>query len=182
MSKSPIDIELDWDNVITYYSPMPSLTTLDIEKNITDEYGPPMNLYSSFREKIENDVALNGKGIIHSHRRSIYLDRIFSDEYISQILNTNYTAFDINRAKNIIIHAWLYSNNIDMCSHTLIYDPASINFDTHNVMKICILEHSSIEPHKFKINIGKNDVTLYQIISNIDTYEEYLNWWCQIVE
>jgi hypothetical protein len=160
MNKSPINVDIDWDNIITYYSTLNTKEDKD-ESDILITYGPPLDLYSSLREQIEDDSGID----------------INKTKHLLNI-NDNITRKHIVRAINIMKITCKYATDVD---NFVVFAQPHQKWNL-NKNKSEWIRDINDHPNMFKIDIGGKAVTLYEIITNNQLFDEYLNWWCQFIE
>ena len=173
MKNLHINIELDWDNVITHYPTGSNTSSIEDEKRIIDEYGPPMDLYSNFRDNIENCKLLSDQSSMQFEILKFL--KFNSTDFID---NTNFDNVEkeiaIRKAINILKFSWKHSTSFE--NFTLSNDSTS---NARPKKPISFLKFLTMHDYYVKINIGRRNVKLYEIISDNNVYEQYLNWWCQ---
>lgn len=167
MNKLPINIDIDWDNVITYDS---TSTPLKTKENVINEYGPPLDFFSSFRELIEDESMFE-----KNKNWSLYLKRFFDK-------NHKLTQKNLIVGTNILKMSYVFGIVAEECDSDgkcVIMPRLNTKYDTR---KYPMIKRLYTDIDSFKINIGEKSAKIYEIITNNQIYEEYLNWWCQFIK
>lgn len=183
MNTSPINIEIDWDNVVTHYS----FDTTRSEQ-IMDEYGPPLDLYSCLRESIEAKLDPQERYYVISNSEGTYcedISELLSLDTVKMFLkntnnmenteNTENTEkFDIEKATKILRTTWKHANLFN--DFVLIADPDLKHWNTKGKKREWIRKMLQ-SPEKFRIDVNGNDFKLCDILINEKMYSEFLHWW-----